>query len=110
VPVVEDVSDDIKSWELEHEQYLQDLALVIQKISGFAKQCGGNAVVTYDQISDTLVLRKAELKHMLPDNLYRHWTDRTDSISIEQTRDEVSTAPNTRLVKLIDLVHSTASC
>ncbi|KAH6616883.1 geranylgeranyl pyrophosphate synthetase [Boeremia exigua] len=93
VPLVEDVSDDIKSWELEHEQYLQDLALVIQKISDFAKQCGGKAVVTYDRFLDTLVLRKAELKRMLPDDLYRHWTDRTDSFSIEQTRDELIPQP-----------------
>lgn len=94
VPMVEDVSDAIKRWEIEHQQYLRDLAFLIGKILDFAKQCGGKAVVAYDQNSDTLLLRKAELEQMLPDDLYCHWPDRTDSITTEQTRDEVSTVPN----------------
>jgi hypothetical protein len=98
VPKLEDVSDKIQSWESEHKDHLQSLAALIRKIVGFAKQCGGNAVVAYDAISDTLVVRKMKEAKLLPEDLYRHWSippdqveGRVESTLLEQTHVEVST-------------------
>lgn len=109
-PVVEDVAAVIKNWEERKQNDLQKLAALIRKITHFAKECGGKAVVKYSVEGDKLVVCKVETKEMLPKDLYSKWDDahnheaetdaQNDGIqgtkATQKTQESMSTVSNIR--------------
>ena len=73
IPVVEDFTAQIKSWEKSKQYELKRLAALIGKIIALVKQCGGHAILKYSVEGDKLVICKAERKEMLPKDLYSMW-------------------------------------
>lgn len=73
--VVEDIAATIKNWEARKQNDLRKLAALIKKIISFGKECGGNAVLTYNAERDRLMLSKATREEMLPKDLYSKWDD-----------------------------------
>ncbi|MCJ1312719.1 hypothetical protein MMC25_006395 [Agyrium rufum] len=95
-PAVEDITSEIKSWELRKQKELRKLAALIRKIIGGVKDCGGKAVLRYDLRGDKLVVSKSERKEMLPEDLYSKWEDRKETkAATSDTRDEGSKHPDT---------------
>ncbi|KAI2463761.1 hypothetical protein F4781DRAFT_105746 [Annulohypoxylon bovei var. microspora] len=78
-PRVEDVSSDIRRWEQGNQASLKKLAILIEKIIGAVKDHDGRATVKYDGVMGQLVIRPAEEKRMLPDDLYSKWESRDNT-------------------------------
>lgn len=73
-PKVEDVSHMIQSWEADSQVDLRKLGGLIQHLVATAKKLGGKATVTFDASRDMLtVRRKADLRELLPKDLYARW-------------------------------------
>lgn len=80
-PEWEDVSEDIKKWEDEHQEGLKKLSALIRKVIDAAKELGGNAIVRYDGgiVTGKLVVQRANGKKMLPEDLYTKWEVKEDA-------------------------------
>ncbi|KAF7561963.1 hypothetical protein G7046_g2187 [Stylonectria norvegica] len=76
-PTVEDVSTQIRSWEVANQLDLMKLGELMEQIISLAKKFGGKATINYDVLRDKLVVRKnANFAPMLPEDLYARWDDR----------------------------------
>lgn len=75
VPKVEDVGAALKDWEKAHQNDIKKLVALINRILQVTRSWGGNATIQYDAAKDKLVVKKVKRKKMLPDDLYRRWTD-----------------------------------
>ncbi|KAI1303870.1 geranylgeranyl pyrophosphate synthetase [Xylaria venustula] len=72
---VEDVTKEIKAWERANQKHLKRLAALIKTICSAVRECGGKAVVQYDETTDKMtVVRKASARRMLPEDLYSKWS------------------------------------
>jgi hypothetical protein len=91
VPQVEDVRDEVETWESENQAHLKSLAVLIRKIIAFAKQCDGKFVVKYDRSADKIILQEVQRQRMLPEDLYSNWDD--DTRSREETAVRVLPEP-----------------
>jgi hypothetical protein len=78
-PEIEDVAAFINRWEERNQSDLKKLASLINRILTVVKDCGGNAMVKYDEQEDKLVIRKVTGKKMLPKDLYSKWDDRDNT-------------------------------
>lgn len=78
-PKVEDVAAQVKRWEEHNQANLRKLAAVINKILCAVKGHDGNAIVRYHAQGDKLVVRKADRKKMLPEDLYSKWDNKKES-------------------------------
>lgn len=87
-PRVEDVSVDIRRWEEVHQADLRKLAALIRRLLDLVKECGGTTTVRYDVQGDKLVVQKAEVRKMLPTDLYSKWDGGKDSKDITNTVDQ----------------------
>ena len=74
-PVVEDTTVEIKSWEERKQNDLRKLAALIRKIVDIVKECGDNAVLSYNVEGHKLVICKVDKREMLPKDLYSKWDD-----------------------------------
>ncbi|KAI1387215.1 uncharacterized protein F4822DRAFT_429971 [Hypoxylon trugodes] len=74
-PVVEDVSAQVKRWELDNQIHLRRLVALIRKIMSLARSRNGSVVLKYDPTRDKLVVREVHRKKMLPEDLYAKWND-----------------------------------
>jgi hypothetical protein len=72
-PEVEDVADQVKTWEDQNQKDLRVLAGLIQKIRDIVKDSGGRAILKYDAQRDNLAFHKLGGKQMLPKELYAKW-------------------------------------
>ncbi|KAJ5159328.1 uncharacterized protein N7500_008979 [Penicillium coprophilum] len=79
LPEVKNVTRELAEWELLHADDLARLVLLIKAITKVVRENGGNAVVKYDGRSDSLAVFKREGARMLPDDLYRKFSDKTQS-------------------------------
>ncbi|KAJ5999039.1 geranylgeranyl pyrophosphate synthetase, partial [Penicillium sp. IBT 35674x] len=74
-PRVQDVIAELKDWERAHQNDIKKLVALIQNIIRATRQYGGCATILYDVKKDVLVVKKAERKKMLPDDVYSRWTE-----------------------------------
>ncbi|KAF2971581.1 hypothetical protein GQX73_g2027 [Xylaria multiplex] len=75
----EDVAKEIKGWELANQEYLKRLVALIKGICNAVRECGGKAVVKYDDSSDEItVVPRVGTERMLPKDLYSKWRDTGD--------------------------------
>jgi hypothetical protein len=72
-PEVRDVVLAIKQWEDCKQSDLKKLAALIKKIIHEVKENGGKAVLRYNAMEDKLVLSKADVGRVLPEDLYSKW-------------------------------------
>jgi hypothetical protein len=72
-PTVEDVSGEIRGWELGNQGDLRRFAALIKEILRISREIGGRMVLKYNQVSGDVVIQKFEGKKMLPDDVYRLW-------------------------------------
>ena len=71
---VEDVTKEIKSWELANQKHLKRLAALIKEIRNAVRACGDKAVIRYDESSDRIiVIPRIDAKRLLPEDLYLKW-------------------------------------
>ena len=75
VPQVEETAADIRGWERDHQADLRRLAALIKRLVAAVKECGGRAVVRYDNASDRLTVTRVAEKPMLPEDLYSRWDE-----------------------------------
>jgi hypothetical protein len=78
-PVVEDMTENMKSWEQDNENTLKKLAAVIAKILEVARRSDSPVQVKYSKTRHQLVLSKIDSGKMLPDDLYLKWNTRTET-------------------------------
>ncbi|KAK2595657.1 hypothetical protein QQS21_006630 [Conoideocrella luteorostrata] len=76
--VVKDVALEIRKWETANQEHLGTLGALIGKIIAVTKDCGGQALLKYDNKRDELVISKEERGKMLPDDLYEKWNGKSD--------------------------------
>ncbi|RAL13381.1 uncharacterized protein BO97DRAFT_413376 [Aspergillus homomorphus CBS 101889] len=69
----EDVTCEIRRWEEENQDIIKKLILLIEKIVNQVKNCGGQAVIKYDERRDRLGIWKVDRERMLPDDLYNRF-------------------------------------
>lgn len=77
-PVVEDVAEDIRSWERANQEHLRRLAALVAEVMRVARDIGGRMRIKFEKMADTLVIQKSEgeLKKMLPEDLYSCWEEK----------------------------------
>ena len=83
-PTAEDVTAEIRNWEVCRQSDLRKLAALIRRIIDLVKDCGGIAVLTYIVQQDKLTIRKVERQKLLPDDLYSRW-DSGDILEVESS-------------------------
>lgn len=93
-PTVEDVTAGIARWEKSNQAQLRKLASLIGKILAVVKErCkGGNDVLKYDALRDSLVVSEVEDKKMLPKDLYCKWNC-TDNSRVGTSKSSVKGGP-----------------
>ena len=74
VPQVEETAWAIRDWERDNQADLRRLAVLIKRLVGAVKECGGRAVVRYDNVADELRVTRVGEKGTLPQDLYRKVT------------------------------------
>ncbi|KAK5635431.1 hypothetical protein RRF57_011143 [Xylaria bambusicola] len=71
---VENVTEQIKTWELANQKHLKKLVALIKAICDAVKTCGGKATIRYDEGSDNIIVRpRAGAERLLPKDLYLKW-------------------------------------
>ncbi|ORY11542.1 hypothetical protein BCR34DRAFT_624793 [Clohesyomyces aquaticus] len=73
VPVVENMTDQVKAWEEQNQDDLGMLAGLIGRIREVVREGGGRAVLKYDAKRDALMFEEVAGKMMLPGDLYGKW-------------------------------------
>ncbi|KAL5339453.1 hypothetical protein BJX70DRAFT_387886 [Aspergillus crustosus] len=73
-PEVENVTEEMKSWEKDHQMDLAKLATLLKDIISAVKASDGSAIIKYDDLQDKLVIWKAKgEKKMLPEDIYSNF-------------------------------------
>ncbi|KAI1111232.1 geranylgeranyl pyrophosphate synthetase [Nemania sp. NC0429] len=73
-PKVEDVREEVKSWELSNQKHLKRLVALIKAIVTAVRECGGKAAIQYDEAIDKItVVPMVDAGLMLPKDLYSKW-------------------------------------
>ncbi|KAG6301227.1 hypothetical protein E4U45_003421 [Claviceps purpurea] len=76
-PQVEDVSVQLKEWELDSQQDLKMLGALIDKIITVVKGCDGRGILRYDVATGSLIISRDEgNERMLPEDLYSKWDEK----------------------------------
>ncbi|KAI0528451.1 geranylgeranyl pyrophosphate synthetase [Xylaria digitata] len=100
---VEDVAKEIKAWELANQEHLKRLEALIKGIRNAVRECGGKAVVRYDNLSDKItVVPRVGAERMLPKDLYSKWRHTGDKAGAQSAmtpahRDSDGSAALTKL-------------
>ncbi|KAG6059487.1 hypothetical protein E4U32_003963, partial [Claviceps aff. humidiphila group G2b] len=73
---VEDVSAQLKEWELDSQEDLKMLGALIDKIITVVKGCDGRGILRYDVATGSLIISRDEGDgRMLPEDLYSKWDE-----------------------------------
>ncbi|KAG6156282.1 hypothetical protein E4U37_000469 [Claviceps purpurea] len=76
-PQVEDVSAQLKEWELDSQQDLKMLGALIDKMITVVKGCDGRGILRYDVATGSLIISRDEgNERMLPEDLYSKWDEK----------------------------------
>ncbi|KAJ5993886.1 geranylgeranyl pyrophosphate synthetase [Penicillium sp. IBT 35674x] len=100
MPKVEDVDAALKDWEKAHQKDITKLVALLNRILQVTRSWGGGSTIRYDAVKDKLVVNRTEKKKMLPDDLYRRWTDVVPaSVSQKISKHNVKSLSDTKVVK-----------
>ncbi|KAI1193172.1 geranylgeranyl pyrophosphate synthetase [Nemania serpens] len=78
---VEDVAEELKSWERSNQKHLKRLVALIKAICTAVRECGGRAAIKYEEGIDKItVIPVASAQHMLPKDLYSKWSKPGDKV------------------------------
>lgn len=72
---MQDVTAELKEWERTHQNDIKKFVALMKDIVRATREYGACATVLYDAKKDVLMVKKAERKNMLPDDLYSRWTN-----------------------------------
>ncbi|KAG6077725.1 hypothetical protein E4U15_004566 [Claviceps sp. LM218 group G6] len=76
-PLVEDVSAQLKKWELDSQEDLKKLGALIDAMITVVKGCDGRGILRYDVAMGSLTFSRDEgNERMLPEDLYSKWDEK----------------------------------